>query len=145
MIIVMLSQPTPPVSELEARQLSIMFSQILSKSCLAAIPRLTNSITACEDWQSQMPADHGGMLVEPYLPNQSSAQRTVTGNNEELVIVAHVMYNDVRVCRHDLLFRCQLGTLLELEIADGPRQREIAVHSAKIDKAAGSRDSRLFA
>jgi hypothetical protein len=31
---------------LDARQLSIMFSQILSKSCFAAIPRLTNSITA---------------------------------------------------------------------------------------------------
>lgn len=46
MVIVMLSQPTPPVSELEARQLSIMFSQILSRSCLAAIPRRTNSITA---------------------------------------------------------------------------------------------------
>ena len=54
-IMVMLSQPTPPVSELEARQLSIMFSQIFSKSCLAAIPRLTNSITAWEDWQSQIP------------------------------------------------------------------------------------------
>lgn len=49
MIMVMLSQPTPPVSELEARQLSIMFSQILSKSCLAAMPRRTNSMTACED------------------------------------------------------------------------------------------------
>jgi len=54
---VMLSQPTPPVSELEARQLSIMFSQILSKSCLAAMPRLTNSMTACDDWQSQIPRE----------------------------------------------------------------------------------------
>ena len=58
MIMVMLSQPTPPVSELEARQLSIMFSQIFSNSCFAAIPRLTNSTTACEDWQSQMPRNH---------------------------------------------------------------------------------------
>lgn len=54
-IIVMLSHPTPPVSELEAKQLSIMFSQILSRSCLEAMPRRTNSTTAWEDWQSQIP------------------------------------------------------------------------------------------
>jgi hypothetical protein len=46
MIIVMLSQPTPPVSLFEARQLSIMFSQIEARSCFATIPRLTNSTTA---------------------------------------------------------------------------------------------------
>lgn len=56
MTMVMLSHPTPPVSLLEARQLSIMFSQIRCSSCLAAIPLLTNSITAWEDWQSQIPA-----------------------------------------------------------------------------------------
>jgi len=32
-----------------------MFSQIADNSCLATIPRLTNSMTAWEDWQSQMP------------------------------------------------------------------------------------------
>lgn len=53
---VMLSHPTPPVSLLEARQLSIKFSQIRYSSCLAAIPLRTNSITACDDWQSQIPA-----------------------------------------------------------------------------------------
>lgn len=52
---VILSHPTPPVSELEAKQLSIMFSQILSRSCFAAMPLRTNSTTACDDWQSQMP------------------------------------------------------------------------------------------
>src|SRR6185369_2963101 len=56
MVMVMLSQPTPPVSEFDARQLSIMFSQILSRSCLAAMPRRTNSTTAWEDWQSQIPS-----------------------------------------------------------------------------------------
>lgn len=54
-IMVMLSHPTPPVSLFEAKQLSIMFSQIACSSCFAAMPRLTNSITACDDWQSQMP------------------------------------------------------------------------------------------
>lgn len=55
MIMVMLSQPTPPVSLLDARQLSIMFSQIACSSCFAAIPLRTNSTTACDDWQSQIP------------------------------------------------------------------------------------------
>lgn len=63
MIMVMLSQPTPPVSELDAKQLSIMFSQILCSSCLAAIPRLTNSITAWEDWQSQIPRSNEEYVV----------------------------------------------------------------------------------
>ena len=45
-IIVILSQPTPPVSLFEARQLSIMFSQMEARSCFATIPRLTNSTTA---------------------------------------------------------------------------------------------------
>lgn len=54
-IIVMLSHPTPPVSLFDARQLSIMFSQIAESSCFATIPRLTNSTTAWEDWQSQIP------------------------------------------------------------------------------------------
>lgn len=52
---VMLSHPTPPVSLFDARQLSIMFSQIAGSSCLAAMPLRTNSTTACDDWQSQMP------------------------------------------------------------------------------------------
>jgi len=65
---VMLSQPTPPVSEFEARQLSIIFSQILESSCFAAIPRRTNSTTACEDWQSQIPMTFHIRIYFPGLP-----------------------------------------------------------------------------
>jgi len=54
-ITVILSHPTPPVSLFEARQLSIRFSQMAERSCLATIPRRTNSTTACDDWQSQIP------------------------------------------------------------------------------------------
>jgi len=55
------------------------------------------------------------------------------------------MDHNVGVCGYDLLFGCQFGTLLELEIANGSGQRQITVHSAKIDKAAGSCDSCLLA
>ena len=50
---------------------------------------------------------------------ESPARLTVTGNNEKLVIIAHIMHHNVRVCGYDLLFGCQLGTLLELKITNG--------------------------
>ena len=62
-IIVILSHPTPPVSLFDAKQLSIMFSQILESSWFAATPRRTNSTTACDDWQSQIP---GNALIKGY-------------------------------------------------------------------------------
>lgn len=68
---VMLSHPTPPVSELDARQLSIMFSQIACSSCFAAMPLRTNSTTACEDWQSQMPGWSNVSSRLKVLPNQT--------------------------------------------------------------------------
>jgi hypothetical protein len=74
-----------------------------------------------------------------------SWKRTIASNNEELVIIAKIMDHDVRVRGYNLLFRCQLGALLELEIADSARERQVTVHSAEIDKAAGSCDSRLLA
>jgi hypothetical protein len=40
-----------------------MFSQMECNSCLAAIPLRTNSTTACEDWQSQIPARFNGQLT----------------------------------------------------------------------------------
>lgn len=146
MIMVMLSQPTPPVSELEARQLSIMFSQILSRSCLAAMPRRTNSVTAWEDWQSQIPEvvtrvsmrTHGGL-------GKNEAGRTVTCDHQELVVIREVMYHNVRVGGHNLLLGSKLGALLELEIADGSGESEVAVDPSKVDEATSGGNSCLLA
>lgn len=118
MIMVMLSQPTPPVSELDARQLSIMFSQILSKSCLAAIPRLTNSMTACEDWQSQIPRQNRSAERLAWLSPPRSPELTIASKNEELVVVAQIVHYDIRVHRHNLLLWRQLGVFLELKVPD---------------------------
>ena len=74
-IMVMLSQPTPPVSELDAKQLSLMFSQILSRSCFAAIPRRTNSTTACDDWQSQIPNHKSAHVTRESLSGVSETNR----------------------------------------------------------------------
>jgi hypothetical protein len=43
-----------------------------------------------------------------------------------------------------LLWR-EVGALLEFEIANGTRQREIAVNSAKVDETTGSTNASLFA
>jgi hypothetical protein len=148
MTMVMLSQPTPPVSELDARQLSIMFSQILSRSCLAAIPRLTNSITAWEDWQSQIP---GVTMRVSRGPNEQlrspeeGGGRTIASNNEELVVIAHLVNHDIGICRDDLLLGCQLGALLELKVADRSRQREVSIDTAKVDEATCGCNPRFLA
>lgn len=98
MSMVMLSQPTPPVSELEARQLSIMFSQIFSSSCLAAIPLRTNSTTAWEDWQSQIPAS---ISSTPHTQNTRSL--TVTGENKKLIFVGEIVLLNIGEGGHNLV------------------------------------------
>jgi len=70
---------------------------------------------------------------------------TVAGNNEELVILGQVVNHNVGECGHDLLFRRELGALLELEISNGSRESEISVDAAKVDKTTGSRNARLLA
>lgn len=146
MTMVMLSQPTPPVSELEARQLSIMFSQIFSRSCFAAMPRRTNSVTAWEDWQSQIPGERAEQsanmtgachVIRPRL--------TVTRNHQELIIIRNLVYDDVRVGGYDLLLGGEVCALLELEVADGSRQSEVTVDTAEVDESAGSSNSCLLA
>lgn len=119
-IMVILSQPTPPVSELDARQLSIIFSQILSSSCLAAMPRLTNSITACEDWQSQMPTRARESEIRCCEASKAGGRPTVACNDEKLVVIAQIMDDNVRVRCDDLLFWRQLRALLEFEVPNGP-------------------------
>jgi hypothetical protein len=73
------------------------------------------------------------------------SQLTIASKNEELVVVAHLVDHNIGVGRDNLLLGRQLGALLELEIANGSRQRQVSVHAAKVDKSTRSCDSRLFA
>ena len=140
MIIVMLSHPTPPVSLLGARQLSIMFSLILDRGCLAAIPRRTNSTTACDDWQSQIPwnCQHRSL-------RELSRDNTVASYNKKFIIVRDSMCHNVRKGSDDLLLRREIGALLEFEVANGPRKCKVTVDSAKVDETASRADSSLLA
>lgn len=138
MVMVMLSQPTPPVSLLDAKQLSIMFSQMEARSCFATIPRLTNSITAWEDWTSQIPAGVSLGLV------WGVGRHTVAGNDEELVIAVDLVYLDIGERGDDLLLRGKIGALLELEVAYCAGQGEVAVDAAKVDEASCGLDACLL-
>jgi hypothetical protein len=140
MVMVMLSHPTPPVSLFEARQLSIMFSQIAARSCFATIPRLTNSITAWEDWTSQIPVPvSGGLSIYG-----STVGPTVTCNNKELVVGSDFVDLNVGEGSDNLLLRREVGALLELEVTYRAGEGEVAVDTAKVNEAAGSLDTGLL-
>jgi len=71
--------------------------------------------------------------------------RTITGDDEKLVIITRLMYRDFREGRHNLLLGWQICALLELEVADGSAECKITVDSAKVNEATSCADSRLFA
>jgi hypothetical protein len=62
-------------------------------------------------------------------------ERTVTGNDQELVILANVVDLYIGKGGDYLLLGREFSTLLELKIANGSRQGEVAVHAAKVYKA----------
>jgi len=45
----------------------------------------------------------------------------------------------------NLLFRRELGALLELEITNGPGQGQITIDSTKVDEATGGADTSFLA
>lgn len=54
------------------------------------------------------------------------------------------MLLDIGVGGNDLVFGGELGALLEFEVADGTRQCQVTVDTAKVDEAACSCDSVLL-
>lgn len=84
------------------------------------------------------------MTTVGYVRNRG-VERTITGDYQELIVVGKVVYHDVGVGGHDLLLGSKLGALLELEVADGSGESEVAVDPSKVDETTGSRDSCLLA
>ena len=54
------------------------------------------------------------------------------------------MRDHIGECSDNLLLGSEIGTLLELEVTDGTRQRQVAVDSAEVDEATSGTDSGLF-
>lgn len=46
-------------------------------------------------------------------------KRTIAGNDQEFIVVADLVRNNIRERSHYLLLGRKLGALLELEISDG--------------------------
>jgi hypothetical protein len=63
---------------------------------------------------------------------------TITSDYQELIIVTDIMNHHIRICCNYLLFRSEVGALLEFEVANSTREGEIAVYSAKVDKSTSS-------
>jgi hypothetical protein len=127
------------VSLFDARQLSIMFSQMAARSCFATIPRLTNSITAWEDWTSQMPA-----AVSDRFSGLGSTRLAVTCHNKELVVGGDLVDLNIGEGSDNLLLRREIGALLELKVAYRAGEGEVAVDAAKVDEATGSLNAGLL-
>lgn len=76
---------------------------------------------------------------------QVEQMRTVTGNDQKLIVVGQVMNSDVRESGDDLLLRWKICAFLELEVSNGSRKSQVAVHTAKINKSTGGAYSCLLA
>lgn len=54
------------------------------------------------------------------------------------------MSDNIRKGCHNLLFRCEFGTLLEFEVPNGSGEGKVAIHTSEVDKPSGSIDTRLL-
>lgn len=70
---------------------------------------------------------------------------TITGQNKELVLIGEVVLFNVGKGGDNLVLGGELGALLEFEVTNGAGQGQIAVDTAKVDKAASRCDSALLA
>jgi hypothetical protein len=115
-----------------------MFSAMRVSESPLAMARRVKSTTCCEDRQSQMPIDVKSRLSiscragsQPRRGNQSVSaeerqRRTITGNNDELLLSSRGVDDDVWVDGDDLMLSIERIVLLELEVSDSSRESEVA-------------------
>ena len=72
-------------------------------------------------------------------------QPTIAGNNQELIVLAKLVDGHVGERSDDLLLRREVCTLLEFKVTDSSAEREVAVHTAKVDEATCSANASLLA
>ena len=73
------------------------------------------------------------------------SQPTIAGNDQELVILAHLVNGHIGECSDDLLLRREICALLELKVADSSAECKVAVHTTKVDEATCSTNASLLA
>jgi len=77
-------------------------------------------------------------VLEGYRP-------TIAGNDQELIILAHLVNGHIGECSDDLLLRRKIGALLELKVADSSAECKIAVHTTKVDETTSGANASLLA
>ena len=73
------------------------------------------------------------------------SQPTIAGNDQELVILAHLVDGHIGERSDDLLLRREVRALLELKVTNGSAEREVAVHATEVDEATCSANASLLA
>jgi len=71
-------------------------------------------------------------------------QPTIAGNDQELIILSHLVDGHIGECSDDLLLRREICTLLELKVADSSAECEVAVHTTKVDETTCSANTSLL-
>ena len=72
-------------------------------------------------------------------------QPTIAGNNQELIVLAKLVDGHVGERSDDLLLRREVCALLELKVTNSSAEREVAVHTTKVDEATCSANASLLA
>ena len=70
---------------------------------------------------------------------------TITSDDQKLIVICNFVGDHVGESSHDLLFRREVGALLEFKITNGARERKVAVDTAKVDEASGCSYACLYA
>lgn len=70
---------------------------------------------------------------------------TITGDDQEFIVISQIMANNIGESGHYLLLRRKIRTLLELEVSYSSGESQVAVDSTEINKAASCSDASLFA
>lgn len=78
------------------------------------------------------------LLVAQAVPDAVARQ------HEELLLAVDVVRDDLGVGRDDLRLGREAVVLLELKVANGARERQVAVHAAELDEATSRHDARVL-
>ena len=63
-----------------------------------------------------------------------TSQPTIAGNDQELVILSHLVDSHIRERSDNLLLRREVRALLELKVTDSSAECKVAVHATKVDE-----------
>jgi hypothetical protein len=76
---------------------------------------------------------------------QGRLGQTIAGNDQELIVLSHLVDGHIRECRDNLLLRWEVCALLEFKVANSSAERQVAVHAAKVNEPTCCANASLLA